>query len=879
MPDPAQELNEQLRALETRAKHARKAAGLPYSRRETARATARTAHAVALQSISTWVAVPPARATIPSSGSSEKLLALVHVWSVWAGEPKTNERYWRDLLEKAQPSRARISLQLTSQTDHRPSADGQEATTDAEREQALGLAGRRSLARRLTRLSSTPADRRDDVLEWLLSQEQPFVEVPFGSVRVLVAPMGAGKSEEAEHWWGAGLIRAQADANVAVPVWLEARDLEQRQLEALLSGDLERECRIVIDDLDRLSPWDAHEVLAQARRLVLTWSRLSVLATTRPGASEVDDRERIEVAPWHQQRGLELLRIIVGDPVFHAVKEHEARQLLTSPLLVHALARRLRAGGDTSVSTQELLAGLASSVLRQQRRPVKDEVWGGLVRLAALVMDSAGQVKASSFGRDNEVWELEETGLVVRDDGRLRFALPLFEQHFAAQALQDGITHLEEAASPENFPRWRYAVAFAIDTAAADKAVEFMSRLVRANPAAASWVLDEISTSGKQASQAGMHPDSGEESALAAGRWLRDAMQAWTDGLGKLPSQLTRQHSGVLGPWGVRLEGDFMLLAVAREGVLNADLVARPDLQFGAGMLSEFDSIDGFTLPTDDLSRWIWARNRLRKALSLRIQRRDLPVPSGSPLAAERIRFLARHILSSRRLPHGAPIPVRDLRLEVQTMMKQVESSRWSTWQASGDTIDSGDIRWLHTELQHIHDETLAAPYPPADQMTRARFVWQAYSPELTWSITSAVLQNALIGYKQLVETNFPRFGHALALYSIMPARADGLVITAGPDESDERPPILEYRLRTDNAAHASYNPVVNLHLVEESDVPARAWTDQTEGTSAAFQVPEVTQEAINTHHERQATNLAYSWLARDLHAIGWLEHRPLFIR
>ncbi|MEY2231444.1 hypothetical protein [Streptomyces sp. BF23-19] len=686
--------------------------------------------------------------------------------------------------------------------------------------------------------------------------------------------MGAGKSEEAEQWWSAGLIRAQADATVAVPVWLEARDLEQRQLEAVLSMDLEQECRIVIDDLDRLSPWDAHDVLAQARRLVLTWPRLSVLATTRPGAGEVDERERIEVAPWPIQRGLELLRMIMGDPVFHAIKEHETRQLLTSPLLVHALASRLRAGGDVNVSTQDLLAGLASSVLRQQRRPVKDAVWDGLVRLAALVMDSAGQVRASSFGRDQEVWQLEETGLVVRDDGRLRFALPLFEQHFAAQALQDGITRLEEAAGPESFPRWRYAVAFAIDTAAADKAVEFMSRLVRTNPAAASWVLDEVSKSGERASQVGRkHRDSGAESALAAGRWLRDATQAWTDGLGNLPAQLTRQHGGTLQPWGVRLEGGFMLLAVGREGVLNADLVARPDLQLGGGLLSQFHSIEGFTLPRDDLSRWIWARNRLRKALSLRIQRRVLPVPSGSPLAAERIWFLARRILTGRRLPQGTPIPVHDLRLEVQTMMTQVESSQWCTWQAAGNTIDSDDIRWLHAELRRIHEETLAAPYPPADQRTGARFVWQAYSPELTWSITTSVLQNALIGYQQLVETNFPRFGHALALYSIVPVRADGLVVTASRDESADYPPILEYTLHADSTAHEADKPVVNLNLVEEADVPPRQWTDLTDGTSAAFRVPDVSQEAINMHHERQATNLAYSWLARDLHAIGWLEN------
>ncbi|MCM1976412.1 hypothetical protein [Streptomyces sp. G1] len=71
---------------------------------------------------------------------------------------------------------------------------------------------------------------------------------------------------------------------------------------------------------------------------------------------------------------------------------------------------------------------------------------------------------------------------------------------------------------------------------------------------------------------------------------------------------------------------------------------------------------------------------------------------------------------------------------------------------------------------------------------------------------------------------------------------------------------------------------MVNLNLIKEPDVPPRQWTNLGNDTSAAFQVPEVSQEAINIHQERQATNLAYSWLARDLHAIGWLENRsPYF--
>ena len=43
------------------------------------------------------------------------------------------------------------------------------------------------------------------------------------------------------------------------------------------------------------------------------------------------------------------------------------------------------------------------------------------------------------------------------------------------------------------------------------------------------------------------------------------------------------------------------------------------------------------------------------------------------------------------------------------------------------------------------------------------------------------------------------------------------------------------------------------------------------------FHRPSVRYEALSTGLERQATNLAYSWLARDLQAVGWLEHTVTF--
>ncbi|MFD9622119.1 helix-turn-helix domain-containing protein [Streptomyces virginiae] len=585
------------------------------------------------------------------------------------------------LLELRRRAADAVANVADPETDHVQDPDGT-VGSGAERA-ALDLAVRRSHARIQARLSSTPDDRRDDVAAWMLSHSATVVTVPAGSVRVLVAPMGAGKSERAERWWSEGAARAGANSKVAVPVWLDARDLVKHGLEPAvrdaLGADLEHECRIVIDNLGLVSPPEASDdLLEQARKLVATWPAISVLATARPWVSRAEPHERIDVAPWPLERGLDLLRIIVGDAAFQAVREHETRQLLTSPLLVHALASRLCDGGDVRVSTPELLAGLAGTILRRKRRPVRQEVWGSLARLAALVLDSGGQVKASSFGREHDLWELEETGLVVREGDRMWFALPLFEQHFAAQALQDGVARLEEAAGPESFPRWRYAFAFAVDTAGADAGAGLMLRLVRANPAAASWVLDELSGLASQASAGRRRWDRDGEPALAAGWWLRDAVLAWLEGLGGLGSRLVRHYGGVLAPWGVCLDGEFMWVTEGRRGVLDAEVVARPELRRGGGDRARFCSRHGFPLPQDDLARWIWARNRVRESLAAGVRRRALPVPRLSPLATERMWFLARRVLADQQLQDDAPVPVWDLRLAVNTMMEHVEQTDWS---------------------------------------------------------------------------------------------------------------------------------------------------------------------------------------------------------
>jgi hypothetical protein len=763
------------------------------------------------------------------------------------------------------------------------------------RAEALVLAFRSSLARSKVRLRSTPADRVESALAWKARECTPAVDVPQGAVRVLVAPMGAGKSEKAEQWWSEGLTAAWRDADVEIPVWLEALEIPTTLTAALqeaIGGDPRHVCRVVVDNLDAVSPQRADQLLDETRRLVLIWPLVSVLATTRPGAGSVGGTERVEVVPWPPRRGWDLLCAVTDEDHFRTLEVYEVEQLLTSPLQVHALATWLHAGRDGRVSTHELLSGLALSILQRERPRASPQVWDNLPRLAAHILNEQSGVTADSFARWHVIWELEETGLVVHDGGLLRFALPLFEQHFAAQALQDGHTSIEAAASPHRFPRWRYAIVFAVNSATDKVADDLMLRMARTNPAAASWVLEETklqsqvvhlhSPPSRAGAGSGPPAGNGQDAAVILGSWLREGMVAWIQGLGDLGPQLLPHHHGRLAPWGVRLLSDnTLIIGHARDGVMEKDVTVRADLDFGRRQwLRHFHDVSLFEAPRQDLARWKWARDRLRQPLIRRLRQRDLPVPSTSPLADERVWFLARLIMENGNGTRVArQIALDRLRAEVDTLMAHAANTVRSTWQRGGrPSFDSDDVRWLHTQLQHVRGDVLENPRPAPDRPGgRPRYIWQTYSPELTRSITADVLRGALVGYRDLVETNFARFGAALGLYSVFPVRAKGFVIMPQPDDTQAWSAAVVYGMHPVTSTDLRDTPAVDLELAEEPDTPHDIWQQVSSVPSSVFRLPAAQQETLSTGLERQATNLAYSWLVRDLKAVGWLDQTITF--
>ncbi|MFF8975070.1 hypothetical protein [Streptomyces sp. NPDC014995] len=249
-----------------------------------------------------------------------------------------------------------------------------------------------------------------------------------------------------------------------------------------------------------------------------------------------------------------------------------------------------------------------------------------------------------------------------------------------------------------------------------------MRTLARTNPAAASWVLDEIATApGSRGRSPGMPPHEAatdgdyQEHVPAVARRLREATQYWLAGLESLASLLAPHERGHLAPWAVDLAHDWLTVAQARPGVLGEDLVVWDGLASMPQPLTQFRDRTSFPAPFGRLACWERARSRLRPALAKRIQQRTLPVPPASPLAAERAWFLARQIMAKGRPSRvGRHILLSDLQSELDVLMTQVANTAWASWQwGPGHKIDSDDVRWLSATCTTYRETASPAPGRP----------------------------------------------------------------------------------------------------------------------------------------------------------------------
>ncbi|GAA2369559.1 hypothetical protein GCM10010170_070030 [Dactylosporangium salmoneum] len=754
--------------------------------------------------------------------------------------------------------------------------------------QAWQHAIRKAMGWRMARLKPMVApEDRETVMTWMAATELPTVAVPPGQVRVLTGAMGAGKTDQAIRWWEEGLQEAISTGTAEIGAFFTPRNaivMLESAVIAELGHEPTRPCRIVIDDLDSVSRRDASRLLAEARVLVHTWPNVSVLATARHDAVALADEERIVADPWPVDRGFSLLRAVLGQDFYWPHWNSETLDLLTSPLTTLGLVRRLKAGRHTKISRSGLLAELASMAVEHSQREITDETWQDLGHLAVAILDRAAPVPADSFASPPRVRALLSTDLVVREDGTLRFALPVFEQYFGSAAIRAGLVAMERTASKDAFPLWRYALAFAVSTAEPPRQEELLLSLARLNPTAVFWIIDEIGqeegTAPHQAPETSMiealiakRDCTGMPAEatlpLRAGLWLREAEEALMEGLGLLGERL-RRRGGKLTQWGVQLEHGSVALARARLRE-SPPVIELSEMHPEIGLATGWDSWTVFPFPTTAFGRWTLAQKHFQPRLSTLIQRRTLDTPLDSMLAKERAYYLARFV-TDWGIPHQrTPINLHELRTRLADWVERANTSEWSTWQSE---VDSADVWWLDAYLARETGDVLQRPWPVGDQPHVGRWFWETYSKALTETLARDIIVEAINGYRHLVETNFPQFGDALGLYGMLPLHIEGFIDRPEPGSQipSVQATLMLHRLA---GARKDAESTITMAFVGEDGTPDpwdRGAEHYRRATPARFEPSPVQPVTLPLHTARPATNLAYQWLAADLAALRWLD-------
>jgi hypothetical protein len=192
--------------------------------------------------------------------------------------------------------------------------------------------------------------------------------VPVGGVVALVGDFGSGKSETAEAWHRTGIENLISSPDPPFPVWLSARDLLGRTLEAAVEQQLGptwrhgRGALIAVDGLDETDPATAQSLLEASRTLARTYINVRVLLTARPGILSPTETELATAALLQEDEALELVELASAKASNSWRWTPDMRATVTRPFF--ALAAGVLLGQDQVARGEaDLIRGLVENAL------------------------------------------------------------------------------------------------------------------------------------------------------------------------------------------------------------------------------------------------------------------------------------------------------------------------------------------------------------------------------------------------------------------------------------------------------------------------------------------------------------------------------------
>lgn len=794
----------------------------------------------------------------------------------------THHAITNDVQKYTVPVLQKMKLEHESKFTSVPYNVPQYAIDDQHRRQLL-LSGRaHSIARCIARWQAVglpKAEAHDLAIDPSVGRPPPqFTTSINGSLAVLTAELGTGKSLLIERLYQEAVDNVLDNPSLPIPIFLNAasyrNDLVDRDLVDSIEhmskdyGDIQvRGATVFVDGIDELGIYDADKFLMNARSAIHVWPRTTIIVTSRPNAVFRDIEEQVVVNALTEKDSQNLIsRIARQDSIFLRGKPKSFQSAVRRPLFALLYGMYLRSHQRTQpLSIGELISFLVEESLGriELRKSLSNQM---LQKLALLSIEhSSPLIPLSELGTLTNVVPLLESRLIVEEGSSVRFALPILSEWFAAQSLADGNPLIEKIIVTEKYlEKWRYPLIVLIATVGFDSVSKIIAPICELFPCFAAEVLSDAISEWNMPNHDLVHSE------IEYGQRLITSMQAWTQGVGKIAKLIAPINEyGELRP--VQIACDQHRFAHAWYYGSNEQL---PKISVFSEKIPApregWPSVCSTKIGRQPAWMWKYTQDLLAEQLSYILNNRLLPNTS-EELLNEKIWNDAIIVMKYGSLwPH--PIDLNKLDSKLQKL------SKMGTLYARGyRTLSPKNIRILTLKVNQLRDDkklSLDPPWPTGDvEQMQGGWLWDMYSDDQLQKRVIAIYQQSLTSYTHLVNSWFSKFATKSNMSGLLPVRFVGEL---QPSSGGMMGPRLAWYLEPIEIGGDS---LVDIRLVDETTIFAQEnlhgdlqnLLRRLRPDSSAWSNTTLHQQHISTLlQSHPVTTTVYKWLWDDLTDVSW---------
>ena len=499
-----------------------------------------------------------------------------------------------------------------------------------------------------------------------------------------------------------------------------------------------------------------------------------------------------------------------------------------------------------------------------------------LQRLAVSAINTGSRVrKADVTLHHADQRHVADSRLVDESGDTLDFTHEVLREWYAARAIIEETVSLDDLIPASD--RWMASFQLVVESDYTNAGQVLLRKLASSDPGMAGRLMPKRRD---DHAEAGVRGPTG--SAVQVGLQLWEAMDAWRQGMGDLfPAIGPVDSNGDTAALGIRMSPTTVTTSwYTGDRTLPQRVVSLPEpTERGPDSLDPgWAVLHSESGPCGSEWQWIATRLHLMESLSKVVMTRRLALPS-----VDAVRELVwAFALTVSNKGEFSPRPMAtSMVLDVARRIAAVaRPGEVFVVQRLEITLD--DLVLVERRLERMLEEgegTVRDPWPLFDRRpspdARTCSTWDFYSDDRLLERATAVYSAGLRLYMEMVDRWFSGFRRRLRFIGLFPILLEGR-LTKSHQPHWEGAPVLTWRARVLPIGETSR---VALEWGSAKDFRSLSyWRDEEDNMRSVRPGTDATPYAVvggalpSIDSVRPATDLAHSWLIRDLRELGWTD-------